>query len=71
VFDEHAGLNYDFGHARAFFPARQELAIAQTACRASKNTLAWPARHWGWAESMLKTQMPFFQQGRNNQLLNQ
>jgi hypothetical protein len=27
---------HGFGHAKAFFPARQELAIAQTACRASK-----------------------------------
>jgi hypothetical protein len=34
------GFDHRFGHARGFFPARQELAVAQTACRSYKNTLA-------------------------------
>jgi hypothetical protein len=38
--ESREGFDHGFGHARVFFPARQELAIAQTACRASKNTLA-------------------------------
>ncbi|MFH0726880.1 MAG: hypothetical protein V2B19_11115, partial [Pseudomonadota bacterium] len=42
------------GHARIFFPDRQELAIAQTACRSSKNTLARPACRGKLAETMIK-----------------
>ncbi|MFH0726380.1 MAG: hypothetical protein V2B19_08545, partial [Pseudomonadota bacterium] len=42
------------GHARIFFPDRQELAIAQTACRSSKNTLARPPCRGKLAETMIK-----------------
>jgi hypothetical protein len=48
------GLDHRSGQARAFFPARQELAVAQTACRAYKNALAWPALHTWVAETMIK-----------------
>jgi hypothetical protein len=34
-----SGIEHGFGHARAFLEARQELAVAQTTCRASKNAL--------------------------------
>ncbi|MFZ1986761.1 MAG: hypothetical protein WAU91_20285, partial [Desulfatitalea sp.] len=43
--------------ARAFFPARQELAVAQTACRSYKNALAWTALHMALAETMIKAEM--------------
>jgi hypothetical protein len=48
------GCDYRFAPARAFFPARQELAVAQTACRASQNALAWPSHHTGLAKTMIK-----------------
>ncbi|MFH1162544.1 MAG: hypothetical protein V1852_00585 [Pseudomonadota bacterium] len=48
------GLDHRTGHARIFFPERQELAIAQTACRSSKNTLARPACRGKLAETMIK-----------------
>jgi hypothetical protein len=48
------GLDLRTGHARVFFPDRQELAIAQTTCRSSKNTLARPACRWKLAETMIK-----------------
>ncbi|MFH0726475.1 MAG: hypothetical protein V2B19_09030 [Pseudomonadota bacterium] len=50
----YAGLDHGFGHARIFFPERQELAIAQTACRSSKNTLARPSCHGKLAETMIE-----------------
>jgi hypothetical protein len=49
-----AGLDHRSGQARAFFPARQELAVAQTACRSYKNPLAWPALYMVLAETMIK-----------------
>ncbi|MFZ1986056.1 MAG: hypothetical protein WAU91_16685 [Desulfatitalea sp.] len=48
------GLDHRSGQARAFFSARQELAVAQTACRSYKNALAWPALHMALAETMIK-----------------
>ncbi|MFH0725649.1 MAG: hypothetical protein V2B19_04740 [Pseudomonadota bacterium] len=39
-----------------FWEARQELAVAQTACRAYKNALAWPALHMWVAETMIKAE---------------
>ncbi|MFH0727564.1 MAG: hypothetical protein V2B19_14640, partial [Pseudomonadota bacterium] len=50
---ENAGLDHRTGHARIFFPDRQELAIAQTACRSSKNTLARPPCRGKLAETMI------------------
>ncbi|MFH0727015.1 MAG: hypothetical protein V2B19_11840, partial [Pseudomonadota bacterium] len=47
------GLDRRTGHARIFFPDRQELAIAQTACRSSKNTLARPPCRGKLAETMI------------------
>jgi hypothetical protein len=52
--DKKRGLDHCFGHAKTFFPARQELAVAQTACRASKNALVWPAYDTGLAETVIK-----------------
>jgi hypothetical protein len=51
---EKVGLGHRTGHARIFFPDRQELAIAQTACRSSKNTLARPSCRGKSAETMIK-----------------
>jgi hypothetical protein len=39
-----------------FFPDRQELAVAQTACRSSKNTLARPPCGGKLAETMIKAE---------------
>jgi hypothetical protein len=50
-----------------FFPARQELAIAQTACRAYKNALARPSL-LGVAETMIKA-YTLKNPGRTNDLL--
>ncbi|MFH0725305.1 MAG: hypothetical protein V2B19_02945, partial [Pseudomonadota bacterium] len=47
------------GHARIFFPDRQELAIAQTACRSSKNTLARPPCRGKLAETMIKAESAY------------
>ncbi|MFH0727935.1 MAG: hypothetical protein V2B19_16535, partial [Pseudomonadota bacterium] len=52
-------LDHRTGHARIFFPDRQELAIAQTACRSSKNTLARPACRGKSAETMIKAQIAY------------
>jgi hypothetical protein len=57
---QKAGLDHRIGHARVFFPDRQELAIAQTACRSSKNTLARPPRRRKLAETMIKARKPYF-----------
>jgi hypothetical protein len=48
------GLDHRIGHARVFFPDRQELAVAQTACSSSKNTLARPSCSGKLAETMIK-----------------
>ncbi|MFH0724831.1 MAG: hypothetical protein V2B19_00500 [Pseudomonadota bacterium] len=47
-------LDHRIGRARVFFPDRQELAVAQTACRSSKNTLVRPPRRGKLAETMIK-----------------
>jgi hypothetical protein len=41
---KNIGLDHGFGHARAFFLSRQELAIAQTSCRDLFVTPVWPNR---------------------------
>jgi hypothetical protein len=48
------GVDHLLGRARVFFPDRQELAVAQTACRSSKNTLARPSFSGKLAEKMIK-----------------
>ncbi|MFH0728389.1 MAG: hypothetical protein V2B19_18890, partial [Pseudomonadota bacterium] len=53
LFIGFVGLDHRTGHARIFFPDRQELAIAQTACRSSKNTLARPPCRGKLAETMI------------------
>ncbi|MFH0729284.1 MAG: response regulator transcription factor [Pseudomonadota bacterium] len=42
-----------------FLEDRQELAVAQTACRSSKNTLARPPCRGKLAETMIKARMPY------------
>ncbi|MFH0729825.1 MAG: hypothetical protein V2B19_26225 [Pseudomonadota bacterium] len=51
------GLDHRTDHARIFFPDRQELAIAQTACRSSKNTLAQPPCRGKLAATMIKAKL--------------
>jgi hypothetical protein len=48
------GLDHRTGHASVFFPDQQELAIAQTTCRSSKNTLTRPLCRGKLAETMIK-----------------
>jgi hypothetical protein len=57
-----AGLDHRIGHARAFFPDRQGLAVAQTACRSSKNPLARPFCSGKLAETMIKATLRFRKQ---------
>jgi hypothetical protein len=57
------GLDHNFGHARVFFPDRQELAVAQTACRSSKNTLARPSCRGKFPEMMIKAQVSYHEAG--------
>jgi hypothetical protein len=46
--------DHRFGHPRNIFPARQELAFAQTASRPGKISRGWPADYSGLAEMMIK-----------------
>jgi hypothetical protein len=54
VFIAPIGYGHGYGHARVFFPDRQELAVAQTACRSSKTPLARPPCRGKLAETMIK-----------------
>jgi hypothetical protein len=53
------GHDHGFGHAGVFFPDRQELAVAQTACRSSKNTPAQPPGRGKLAETIFKAYFIF------------
>ncbi|MFH0726524.1 MAG: hypothetical protein V2B19_09295 [Pseudomonadota bacterium] len=56
IYFRKSGLGHRIGHARVFFPDWQELAVAQTACRSSKKTLARPSCRGKLAETMIKAE---------------